>query len=209
MKPNAVFIVTVVLFLAALALSVPLFTSVPSSEEEPQVARMPMQIGEWSGRDLPVEELSYQILETRNLILREYARGGEKVYLYIIYSTDNRKVSHPPEVCFEGGGISIIDKEKISLELADGRLVPANRLKVEKEGLENIVYYLYKAGGHYTDNYMRQQLYVAQGRLRFQNLSNAMIRISAEVKPEDGKHADQLLRDFFKALSSHFSEIIP
>ncbi len=203
------FIITVFILVAAMALSVPLFMSVPSSKDEPQVARLPMQIGDWAGRDLAIDEFAYEILETKNLILREYSRGNDKVYVYIIYSTDNRKVSHPPEVCFEGGGITVTEKEKFTLELADGRTANANSLKVEKDGLVNIVYYLYKAGGYYTDNYLNQQLHVSLARLRFKNFSSAMIRLSAEIKGEDGERTEKNLREFFKAISAHFAAIIP
>jgi len=208
-KSNASFIAVCVILVAAVALSVPLYLTVPDTKDEPQVARLPMQIGAWTGRDLPVDEQAYKILETRNLVLREYARGEDKVYIYIIYSIDNRKVSHPPEVCFEGGGVTIVDKQKVPLELSDGRKIIANRLKVEKAGLENIVYYLYKAGSYYTDNYLKQQLHIALSRLLFKSLSGSMIRLSAEVKPEDSARTEQNLQDFFKAASSHFPSIIP
>ncbi len=203
------FLVTVLILVVTMALSVPLYLNVPSAKDEPQVSRLPMQIGGWTGRDLSIDEEAYKVLETRNLIMREYTRGEDKVYVYIIYSTDNRKVSHPPEVCFEGGGITIIDKEKFTLELADGRKINANRLKVEKAGLSNIVYYLYKAGSYYTDNYLKQQIHIALARLRFKNLSGAMIRLSAEVKAEDGERAEQNLREFFKVISAYFPTIIP
>ena len=209
MKANKNFFIVCVILVAVLVLSIPLYMSVPSARDEAQVALLPMQIGEWSARDLPVDEQAYKILETRNLVLREYKRGEDKVFVYVIYSTDNRKVSHPPEVCFEGGGITITDKEKVPLELADGRTVAANRLLVEKAGLMNIVYYLYKAGTYYTDNYLKQQMYIALSRLRFKSLSGAMIRLSAEVRPEDGERSEESLRAFLKAISAYFPSIIP
>jgi len=209
MKANARFLITILILIGAMLLSVPLYLNVPVPEDEPQVARLPMKIGDWAGKDLPVDEQAYKILETKNLILREYTRGEDKVYVYIIYSTDNRKVSHPPEVCFEGGGITIIDKAKIPLTLADGRKITANSLKAEKAGLVNRVYYFYKAGDHYTDNYLHQQFYIALARLRFRNLSGAMIRLSAEVMPEEGERSEKNLCEFFKAVSAHFPSIIP
>ena len=206
---NKKFLITLLILVVVMVLSAPLYMNAPSPKDEAQVSRLPMQIGGWVGKDLPIDEQAYKILETKNLIMREYTRGADKVYAYIIYSTDNRKVSHPPEVCFEGGGITIIDKRKFSLELADGRTVNANSLKVEKAGLVNVVYYLYKAGSYYTDNYLKQQLHIALARLRFKNLSGAMIRLSAEIKPEEGERTGQNLREFFKVISAHFPTIIP
>ena len=96
MQSKKQFVIVLSILLVALAISVPAYLIVPSAKEETLVSKFPMQIGGWSGKDLTVEENAYAILETRNLILREYTKGNDKVYLYIIYSQDNRKVSHPP-----------------------------------------------------------------------------------------------------------------
>src|SRR3990167_4372450 len=64
-----------------------------------KVADFPKEIGEWKGTDLPIEENVYQILETRNLFIRDYKNAkGDSVYLYIVYSEGNPKINHPPAI---------------------------------------------------------------------------------------------------------------
>jgi EpsI family protein len=208
-KTNRQFIIVLSILIAALAISVPAFLIVPSAKEEALVSIFPMQIGEWKGKDLPVEENVYEILETRNLILREYVKGDSKVYLYIIYSQDNRKVSHPPEVCLEGSGITVVKTEKINLELAGARQIVANKLTVEKAGINNIIVYWYKAGEYYFDNYLKQQIRVALASLQFKRTSGAMIRFSAEILPTVPNKAMEDIRAFVKEASAYFSQIIP
>ena len=209
MKINKQFIVVLSILIVALAISVPAYLIVPSAKEETLVSKFPMQIGEWKGRDLPVEENAYEILETRNLILREYTKGDDKVYLYIIYSQDNRKVSHPPEVCLEGSGITVVKTEKINLELAGARQIVANKLTVEKNGINNIMVYWYKAGEYYLDNYLKQQMKVALASLQLKRTSGAMIRFSAEILPTIPNKAMEDIRAFVKEASAYFSQIIP
>jgi EpsI family protein len=197
------------ILVAVLAVSVPLYLVVPKNSSEAQVAKFPMQIGAWSGKDIPVEDNAYEILETKNLILREYTRGADSVFLYIIYSKENRKVSHPPEVCFEGSGITIVKKDKSPMTLADGKKIVVNRLIVEKGGATNIVLYWYKAGREYTDNYLVQQLRTAANQLRFKPSSSALIRLSAEVKADGPEKTLRDMQDFLQEASGHFEEIIP
>lgn len=199
------------ILITTLAISVPAYFIVPTAKEEALVSKFPMQVGAWSGKDLPVEERAYEILETKNLILREYANKDKKVYLYIIYSQDNRKVSHPPEVCFEGSGITIIKKEKIPMELVGGQKIYANKLSVEKAGVNNTVVYWYKTGRYYMDNYLKQQMRAALSRFQFKHTSSAMIRVSAEEIQTQSGSAIVLedMRAFIKEASAYFEQIIP
>lgn len=209
MKNKKQFIIVLSILIAVMLISVPSYLIVPKEKSEVLVSKFPMQIGAWQGKDLPIEERAYEILETKNLILREYAKGEDKVYLYIIYSQDNRKVSHPPEVCFEGSGVTIVKKDKIPLELADNKKIFANELIVEKAGISNIVVYWYKAGEYYIDNYVKQQLHIALSRLSLKHTSGALIRLSAEVSTLDSERALENIKSFAKEASSHFSQIIP
>lgn len=209
MKNNRQFFVILSILIVVLAVSLPSYLIVPKEKGEMLVSKLPMQIGEWKGKDLPVDARAIEILETKNLILREYSKGEDKLYLYIIYSQDNRKVSHPPEVCFEGSGITIVKKDKIPMELAENEKIFANRLVVEKEGLSNLVVYWYKAGDNYTDNYLKQQLLASFNRLRLKHASAALIRISAEVTPTNPDRAFENVKAFAKEASAYFSRIIP
>lgn len=209
MKSNKHFTIVLILLIATLAISVPLYLAAPRADKEAVVANLPMKIHGWVGRDLPVEENAYEILETRNLILREYAKDGHKVYLYIIYSMDNRKVSHPPEVCFEGSGVTIVRKQKVPLVLAGNRQITVNMLLVERKGAMNAVIYWYKAGGAYTDNYLKQQLQIALNHLKFKKTPGALIRLSAESPSGDAARALEDIRQFAKEASEYFPSIIP
>jgi EpsI family protein len=209
MNTKKQYLIVLTVLIATLLISVPAFIFVPTPKETVKVSDFPMKVGQWVGKDLPMDERAFEILETRNLVLREYTRGSEKVYLYIIYSQDNRKVSHPPEVCLEGSGITVVNKEKVPLELFNGEKIFTNELRVEKEGAVNLMLYWYKAGNYYTDNYLKQQARIALGRLTFKTTSSAMIRLSAEVSQDKADQAFSSIKAFLKDASKYFSVVIP
>lgn len=207
MNKHKSFSLITILFVT-LIFSVPLYLVNRAPAEESSVCSLPMEIDGWKGRDLPVEERSYQILETRNLILREYEKNGKKVYIYLIYSSDNRKVSHPPEVCFEGSGVTIIRKNRVKMPL-DGADITANKLIVERGGIVNVVVYWYKAGNFYTANYMKQQAAIALHALKFKRTSGALIRVSAEAPSGDPQKAFEEIKLFSRTISKYFPTVIP
>ena len=98
------------------------------SHDSLDIRIFPYVVGEWQGKELQVTEKEYDILETRNLISREYiSSSDEKVYLFIIYSETNRGVFHPPEVCMMGGGVKIVDKRSEKID-ARGYRFSVNKL---------------------------------------------------------------------------------
>jgi len=171
-----------------------------------KVANFPMQIGEWSATDIPLSEKDYQILETRNLFVRDYKNSkGESVYLYIVYSEDNRKVSHPPEVCILGGGASVTDKKQVQITKA----IKANTLIVEKGDTQDMFVYWYKAGNFYTDKYLSQQLRIVLKRTFGKRTSGALIRASTNIKEGNQGQALNLLKSFCLLIEPLLNKYIP
>jgi len=171
-----------------------------------KVSDFPMAIGEWTATDIPLSERDYQILETRNLIMRDYKNPqGDSVILYIIYSEDNRKVSHPPEVCYMGSGASIVNKSVV--QITDS--IKAIKLVTETPKNEQMVVYWYKAGSLYTDQYLKQQLKVVIDRMMRKRTSGALIRISADVKDNDQEGALRMLKTFAGQIEPLLQRYIP
>lgn len=170
------------------------------------VTDFPKTIGEWIGTDLPVEENVYEILETRNLFIRDYKNAkGDSVYLYIVYSEDNRKVSHPPEVCLLGGGATIVDKSPLRLT----RTIKANKLLVEEVNSRSIMAYWFKAGSFNTEQYIKQQLKTVLDRVTRKRTSSALIRLSTDIKNDDQEAALKLIKSFAEQIEPLLIQYVP
>ncbi len=190
---NRNFIIVMIVLLAAGIISV--FSYLPSKPGslEPQMANFPLVIGQWQGVDIPISERDYQILETRNLIIREYKnRGGESVYLYIIYSSDSRRAIHPPEICYTGGGATILEKSIVPVTES----ITANSFVIEDRDSRQLVVYWFKSPGLSTYSYLKQQIKVVFDRIFSKKTSGAMVRVSTVVKGDSQNDALGLIRAF-------------
>jgi len=123
-------------------------------------------------------EREYDILETRNVLSREFSRpSGEKLHLLIIYSETNRSVFHPPEVCLMGDGMNMTEK-RVGEISGYGDKFTTNELFLEKKGEKEITLYSYKAGRIYTDNFYLQQTYLMLHQIFGRNVPGATVRVS-------------------------------
>ena len=172
-----------------------------------KVANFPKTIGEWKATDLPLSERDYEILETRNLFVRNYKNAkGESVYFYLIYSEDNRKVSHPPEVCYMGSGMTIINKSSTQIS----KTLRATQLLVDKDKSQQLVVYWFKAGKLNTDNYLKQQLKIVIDRMLGKRTSGALIRLSVDIKDEkDVNRGLALIRTFAVRIMPMLDKYVP
>ncbi len=207
MKKKKTFIaVLLILILAGLIGNFFYFFGIISQSKEISIAKFPNVIGEWSSVDVPLDKRVYDLLETKNLIMREYKNHkGEEINLYIIYSQDNRKVSHPPEICLQGGGSTVVEQTKLKV----GNSINATKLVLEKKNSREIAVYWYKAGKEYTNDYINQQLKVSFQRLLGKKTSLALIRVIAEVKNNNEPEALAKILSFCSLLEPLLSKYAP
>ena len=186
MNKNTIgYIALIILLVITSVVSIKLFLRQRSDHDVSDVRSFPYTIGDWKGIDLEVTENEYKILETRNLISREYTSSkNEKIYLFIIYSETNRSVFHPPEVCLIGSGITINDIKDEKVQVNKKEFL-ANKLYLERNGQKSIALYCYKAGDFYTDNFYLQQIHFILNQLLGKNKGGATIRASIATDNEE------------------------
>ncbi len=186
MNKNTFGYIAIILLLALTSFfALNLFFQEKSSHDKLYISIFPYRVGEWSGKDVEVTEKEYQILETRNLILREYTNSsGDKLFAFIIYSETNRSVFHPPEVCLIGSGVEIVDKNTEEMR-GDKYDFLTNKLYLKKDNTKELVLYCYKAGKFYTDNYYFQQAYLAFHQIFGRQIPGATIRVSMPMRENE------------------------
>ena len=171
-----------------------------------KVADFPKTIGDWQATDIPLEERDYEILETRNLFVRDYKNlNGDSIILYVVYSEDNRKVSHPPEVCYMGSGVTITDKTSVQISNS----IKATKMVVEKADARQVVVYWFKAGKLYTDKYLKQQLKIVIERMFGKRTAGALIRVSTDIKDNNQDAALGLIRSFCGQIEPLLAKYVP
>jgi len=193
------------------------FRSVPE-ESRARVASVPFILGDWQGEDVSLDERSYEILETRDVLFRRYrskvgapsgseiSSGNEirSVDLCIVFAKANRKASHPPEVCYLGSGAHVDRHPQVTIEFPAYQMerlaaLPANVLLVTQGRTREVVLYWYLVGSELTTNFYKQQLAILWRQLLGQPAQGAMIRCSTPIVEESIDQAMERLRAFVQA----------
>jgi EpsI family protein len=128
--------------------------------------------------------------------------------LFIVYSQNNRKVSHPPEICYTGSGATILNKTKVDLGENNGHL-GAERLTAQLGHATLMIYYWFKWGNSFTPDYWKQQSMIALKSLMGQSVSSAMIRLSVECDGKDIARADRVARNFSRLILPVINQYLP
>ena len=206
MKNSTFIIVTIILALVAVIVLASYLPTRVDIALKTKVADFPMTIGQWKGTELPLSDLDYKILETKNLFVRDYKNtAGQTVQLYVVYSEDNRKVSHPPEVCYMGAGVTIIDKSLIDLTPT----IKAMKMIVEGKDYRQMVVYTFKAGDTYTAQYTKQQWKVVIDHLFGKRTAGALIRFSTNIKDDNQQTALRLIKSFCSEIEPLLAKHMP
>jgi len=137
----------------------------------------------WHSYVMPVDRRTQMILETEDAVMHRYVRAGaEPVDVCIVFSQDNRKGTHPPDVCLEGGGLDIILQGDLKLEDVGGRGgLPCREIVVQWGAQRTYYVYTYKCGERYSNSFWAQQFIIFRNGLLNRNASGALIRISTPV----------------------------
>jgi len=198
MKNNMIgFVIIIAMFAITGIFSIQMFLREKTSHDKVDIRVFPYTIGEWKGKDIEVTEWEYKLLETRNLISREYVNpSNNKIWLFIIYSETNRSVFHPPEMCLLGTGFNMVSKTKEDIDSRSHK-ISANKLYLEKDNHKELTLYCYKAGNLYTSNFYLQQAYLIAHQIFGRSLAGATIRVSMPLKKDEQAVLAEM-KDFLK-----------
>jgi len=137
-----------------------------------------------SSYDVPIDQLTKDVLETGDCLNRVYvAPDAPQVTFTIIFSKDNRKGTHPPDLCLAGSGEGIVGKGDVDVKGTEGRpIIPCREIIVQTGQTRQYHLYTYKCGGRYTRGFWEQQFTIFANGLLRRNASGALIRVSTSVQ---------------------------
>jgi len=171
-----------------------------------ELQKIPINIGKWQGQDLHLDENVYEILETRNIIHRNYTDDkGNTILLSIVYYNDTKVDFHAPEACLGGRGESTTKKVKILDLHLKNKTIPLEVAEIIATNANHhgLSYYFYKAGSFMGQNYIKMRLNLAKNSLLAGDKSGSLIRFSGNYNNDDDR---QRLEKIVKSL---MQEILP
>ena len=135
----------------------------------------------WISQQRRLTDRELLILEYPSYLYRRYrqADGPGVVDYCLLFSRDNRKGIHPPDLCVEGFGQGITHKADFEVQQVPGRGSVAVSELVLHDGRNSIyMLYTYKCGGGYSSSFWWQQVTIFAAGLLRRDSSGGMIRIS-------------------------------
>jgi len=141
--------------------------------------------------DDELDEQSLTILETHDYLYRHFISRDQSygLDLLIVFSADNRKGTHPPEVCLEGGGGRVVSKREHVIDVPEVGPVKLRELIVEERCFKTLYAYVYKCGNSYTPSFFRQQATIFWNGMTARNSAGALIRFSSPIGREGDAQA--------------------
>lgn len=145
-----------------------------------------------NGTDFPLDTKTLTILETDDYLFRRFqASAGDRrdrigFDLLIVFSKDNRKGTHPPDVCLEGAGAQIVSKAFHTIDVEGVGPIRMKGLVTQQHGTSDYHLFVYKCGESYTPNFFVQQATIFWNGMLQRNAAGALIRISLPIGTEEG-----------------------
>lgn len=142
---------------------------------------VPTELGLWSGSVIETDPRALALLETENVILREYRLGEEPpVWFAQVAGFGQRAAYHPPEICYIGSNFEILERGPVSVFVNGGQR-ELMRLVIAQDGIQYESWYWFTAGSRKTSNYYVQQLWLLWDTIQRNPMSGKLIRVSTEL----------------------------
>lgn len=179
-------------------------------------SRIELGQASYTSSELELDDKVLAILETDDYVYRRFTTepGSDQPAfdLLIVFSKNNRRGTHSPELCIQGSGERILSKGPVSIDagdVTDGE--PLAMREVISQDNRRTVYYLYvfKSGDSYTTHYTLQQATILLHGLLRRDSAGALIRLTVPVREDDLDSARKLAQEAATRLMPVIDENLP
>lgn len=189
------YVLAALVLLPVAAVTLRLSKPAVAASDTVMASAIPRRIAEYAGEDRSLRARTLELLETEDVVNRIYAagEGSTPIGLCIVNSPDNRKIAHPPEVCYTGWGYEVVDRTETSIRAPGGALIAAF-LTVRKGGASDSVLYWYRSGTAEGASYYAEQWRAILGALTGRPAATSLVRLSTSEWDGRPKARERLTR---------------
>lgn len=195
---NYILLISILAVTGLIAIGLNYFGAKPATDVD--LSTIPIKVNGWLGKEIPVEADVNAILETESILMREYRKGNDKIWLAIVYYKDSKVSLHLPESCYTGQGSQIVERgtEKINDQII------ANKFVLKGDKGNQIVLYYFESGDYRTHSYQSLRWNMILNRLKRKSNSGALVRYSIPIG-QDQEASQEKLKNFI----AEFGELLP
>jgi len=179
------------------------------------LSSFPAQLGNWSGRDIPLDQDTLEVLGPGDFLVRGYRDADSDlpyVDLFLAYFPSQRTgdTIHSPKHCLPGAGWLPEENDVVILSLPGHAPFRANRYVISKAGARKLVLYWYWAHDRGVASEYWAKFYLIKDAIRMNRSDGALVRITADMFPGETPYsAQQRLRPFTSAVVPLLDDYIP
>jgi EpsI family protein len=157
------------------------------------IEKIPLVVGEWHGSEIPIDSNTKDILETENVLMREYRNTtGKKIIFTIVYYKDTRVALHLPESCLLGQGSRLVSRETEKIE----NNFFANKLMIGLNNVSKLMLYYFETINLRTSSYLGFRKQILFNKLRNESTCGALIRLNTDIENGNTDLAVSILKKF-------------
>jgi EpsI family protein len=168
------------------------------------LSSFPMQLGNWSARDIPLDRETLDILGPGDFLVRGYRDPSSElpyVDLFVAYFPSQRTgdTIHSPKHCLPGAGWTPEENDRIAISLPGHAPFPANRYVISKAGARKLVLYWYWAHDRGVASEYWAKYYLVKDAISMNRSDGALVRITLDMFPGESPDAAQQRASTFTA----------
>ncbi len=177
------------------------------------LASLPKELGEWIGKDQPVNPDIVERSQTTWYLNRAYEspkHPGLTMRLWINYSREGTNLRHTPEICLPSGGWTKVESQtrELEIDMGDGRVIPVTRLGYTRGDLvEHVGFWYYIFGEGKLENYVRRLPITS--RSAYGQATRGSSMTVETFYPGENDPEGEILQEFAQKLMRALDPILP
>jgi EpsI family protein len=175
----------------------------------------PMQLGNWSGHDIPLDQDTLDVLGAGDFLVRGYRDPEGKlpyIDLFVAYFPSQRTgdTIHSPKHCLPGAGWTPEENDRVRLAMPGHPPFPINRYVISKGGARKLVLYWYWAHDRGVASEYWAKYYLVKDAISMNRSDGALVRITTDMFPgETPDAAQQRMSPFTNDILQLLDSFIP
>lgn len=179
-----------ILLLAATALLLHTRPNIDQNPSSEPLLQFPSTIGEWTGRDQPINQEALDVLGNGDFLSRIYFQNRQTVpvSLFIGYFPTQRtgQTIHSPKHCLPGAGWVFESSNTADLLDADGKKYRVGEYIIADGDARQFVIYWYQAHGRSVANEYAAKIHMVADAIWMNRTDGALVRVITPITPSEG-----------------------
>ena len=174
----------------------------------------PEQLGQWKGKDVPIDKDVLDILRPSDYLLRVYESPEKTPYIDLLIpfyrSQRAGEAPHSPQHCLPGSGWTPIENQHIMMTVPGHQPFPANRYLITKGDARQLVVYWFWAHDRGVASEYWAKYYLVKDAIKMNRSDGALVRVTTPMyRNETADAAQERLRPFIELVVPQLDNFIP